>query len=406
AALAARLEPEGYAQLLSSVVRLLAKARRAEADFRPALRGVVAVIKAFPYGALEDASVARMVWRQLDARGACVSEAAQAAGVLDGGEGGKGDGPPFSREDSSLLPPATAAYRGVALRVLPELEQLLVVKEEVQPQVVLAIVEALVLFPAQALRSRLTRVLQPLANALKARAQHVRDSVRAVFVQVAARLGPAYLSAVLQVLVTACPARGYLAHVFSFSTHAVVAALRPQLLEANERQREARKQEESAPEGGKTAEQRGKQAGASAPHPLDPCLRSLLLVIERDLFGAVADAKEAAEFARLYAEAKQCKAYDLYEMLCECVDFGASFPSALAFSVDRLADVSSAKLRPKVLQLLQRAMKGALNNPSATAVDLCRFFYALADRGLAAEERARRRAAQASEAAVGLEEGM
>ena len=44
--------------------------------------------------------------------------------------------------------------------------------------------------------------------------------------------------------------------------------------------------------------------------------------LQADLFGDVAEAKEAAEFAGAYKEAKKCRAYETYQLLASIISFG------------------------------------------------------------------------------------
>ena len=66
----------------------------------------------------------------------------------------------------------------------------------------------------------------------------------------------------------------------------------------------------------------------------------------------------------------------------------------------RLAEASLPKTRGKLATLLVHAARGVLANPTATPDDLCMFFFATADSGLAAEEAARDKAKAAAGAAV------
>ena len=57
-----------------------------------------------------------------------------------------------------------------------------------------------------------------------------------------------------------------------------------------------------------------------------PCSRSCSLAplcLQFDLFGDVAEAKEAAEFAGAYKEAKKCRAYETYQLLAATATFGS-----------------------------------------------------------------------------------
>ena len=59
----------------------------------------------------------------------------------------------------------------------------------------------------------------------------------------------------------------------------------------------------------------------AAPGALDASLEQLLPLMEGDLFGETADAKEAANFAANYKEAKSCRAYDTYRLLASMITF-------------------------------------------------------------------------------------
>ena len=59
----------------------------------------------------------------------------------------------------------------------------------------------------------------------------------------------------------------------------------------------------------------------AAPGALDDSVEVLLLLMDRDLFGDTADAKEAANFAANYKEAKSCRAYDTYRLLASMITF-------------------------------------------------------------------------------------
>jgi U3 small nucleolar RNA-associated protein 20 len=48
-------------------------------------------------------------------------------------------------------------------------------------------------------------------------------------------------------------------------------------------------------------------------------LHKLLPLLEADLFGDVADAKEVAAVAAAYREAKRCRSYDTYRLLASMV---------------------------------------------------------------------------------------
>lgn len=52
------------------------------------------------------------------------------------------------------------------------------------------------------------------------------------------------------------------------------------------------------------------------------CARCPWLSQQADLFGEVAEAKEAVEFAGSYKEARKCRAYETYQLLAGLITFG------------------------------------------------------------------------------------
>ncbi|KAL4434124.1 hypothetical protein ABPG75_000565 [Micractinium tetrahymenae] len=262
--------------------------------------------------------------------------------------------------------PAGEVYRMLAKRVMPELQRIMVNKDTVRAPVALAVVKVLQLLPPVAMRFQLPRTLQKVANLLKARMQSSRDSARAVLVSMVKQLGADYLPFVCEVLQSACPAKGYTAHVLGYTVHAVVEAV----------------------------------VAVGEPGCLDDSLLLILPLMEADLFGDVAEAKEAAEFASAYKEARKCRGYETYQLLARVITFGERIPELLTTVQSRLGEASHPKTRNKLALLLQHAARGALANPTATAEDVCMFFFATADAGLAAEEAAREKAKAAAGAAV------
>ncbi|KAK9818396.1 hypothetical protein WJX72_012002 [[Myrmecia] bisecta] len=252
-------------------------------------------------------------------------------------------------------------------RVLPALqEQLIRDGEVVRAPVALAMVKLLKLLPRKAERLALPKVLQGVANLLRQRLQRIRDDARSILVAMVAELGSEYLSFALQVLSAALPARGYTAHVLGYTVHAVLDSLA-----------------------------KGAEAGA-----LDDCLQQVLPLMEADLFGDVADAKEAAEFAGAYKEAKKCRAYDTYQLLARMVTFRTHIGLLLSSVRVHLGEASNPKIRAKLAQMLQSAVRGIQANPSAGPEDVLVFVHSALEGGLAAEEDAQAAARQKAEAAL------
>ncbi|PRW58885.1 small subunit processome component 20-like protein [Chlorella sorokiniana] len=393
-----------YQQLLGQHLRLM-KRHADDSASKAVIRAVCSILDAFHFPlpdeldeaqlAAEAAEAAALAAREAAAEQLAAAEAADAAEKAAkkkeaGAAGAEGEEAEEAAEDEEMpdatvvgceatvldadeaaapaqqAVPAGEVYRMLAKRVVPELQRIMVDKETVRAPVALAVVKVLQLLPAAAMRFQLPRTLQKVANLLRVRLQSTRDAARAVLVSMVKQLGPDYLPFVCEVLQSACPPKGFTAHVLGYTVNAVIEAV----------------------------------AQVGQPGCLDDSLLMILPLMEADLFGEVAEAKEAVEFAGAYKEAKKCRAYETYQLLAGLITFGERAAELLTTVQSRLGEASQPKTRTKLAQLLQHAARGVLGNPTATAEDICMFFFATADSGLAAEEAARDKAKAAAGAAV------
>lgn len=246
---------------------------------------------------------------------------------------------------------AEAVQRALLRRVLPVLHRQLVQKGEApvaRAPVALALVKLLRLLPADVERTELPRALQGVCNLLTDRQQRVRDDARAVLVSVAKELGPAYMPYIVNVLRATLPDRGFTAHVIGYTLHAVLEAVVGHLIrrrakggssgaavvtaataggdvEMGDDGKDQGATAEGDTAGGAGEEegeeewravtpgdagQTGGQAGSSASNPepeglLDEAMALALPLLEAEVFGEVAEAKEVAQFANNYKEAKK-----------------------------------------------------------------------------------------------------
>ncbi|KAI8107974.1 hypothetical protein M9434_006006 [Picochlorum sp. BPE23] len=244
--------------------------------------------------------------------------------------------------------------------VIPSLKGRMVERETVRTPVAMALVKVLKLLPDEYMRSELPRVLQIVCNLLRMRLQRIRDDARKVLAGMAAELGPAYLTFVIQVLKTSLPLRGFTAHVLGYTFHDVLHAVAP--------------------------------AAQEAPGCLDACVPAMVPIIEGDLFTDIADAKEASAFSSSYKESKRCKAYESYRILASLIRVEDTLPRLLEIVWERLPMASTPKLRSKISLLLQHASKGVVENPSATNDNVSEMVYGLLA-PVVEEEEARRRLA-------------
>lgn len=151
-------------------------------------------------------------------------------------------------------------------------------RECVRGPVAASMVKLLKRLPEDTMRDQLPKVLQVVCNLLRARLQRIRDDARQVLIGLATELGDAYLMYVLHVLKSSLPMRGFTAHVLGYTTYFVLEGL---------------------------------DAAGSLRIADDGLVTVVLSIVEGDLFGDVADAKEASEFASSYKESKRCKGFDI-----------------------------------------------------------------------------------------------
>jgi len=277
-------------------------------------------------------------------------------------------------------------------RVIPELRDQIVSNDDdnavARAPVALGIVKVLKLLPDEVMRLELPRTLQKVGNLLKKRLQSTRDSARAVLVSVTTQLGPDYYPFLVEILVSACPAKGFTAHVLGYTLHATLAGLVKNMTKNRISNNSNGGGGDDGAIGADDINMRTEVVQWS-PGALDDSLGLLLPLMEADVFGDVADAKEVSAFAANYKETKKCKAYETYELLASCINFEKSASMLLEPVRRHMADASSPKVKSKLSQLLQAAVKGLLVNPTVTPTDLCMFFYATTNAGLTAEEATR-----------------
>ncbi|KAL6760906.1 armadillo-type protein [Haematococcus lacustris] len=367
-------------------------------------------------------------------------------GVEDGKEeelvlashGGELGAPPIRDAGVEAVAVALAAQRALLRRVLPSLQSQLVVKHGetsvVRPPVALAIVKLLKLVPTEHEQRELPRTLGQICSLLSDRQQRVRDDARLVLVAVAKELGPHYLPYICNVLKASLRDVGFTAHVIGYTLHAVLEALvGPHLAAANKAGKQPSTPATAAlnPNSGSASNVRDKaealeqaagtgDAPAAAPAgelgpdeedgegegTLDDALELCLPILENELFGEVAAAKEVAQFANNYKEAKKVRAYESYMLLAVSITFSTHMEPLLLLVRHHLPSASSPSVRNKLSQLLQHAARGLHANPTARAQPLAVWVHATLSGGLAREEAARAQAKAAVEAAMGPVAGL
>eukprot|EP00890_Picochlorum_soloecismus_P003078 jgi/Picsp_1/3771/NSC_06606-R1_u3 snornp protein utp20 len=228
-------------------------------------------------------------------------------------------------------------------KAIPNLKEKLVDGETVRTPVAMALVKVLKVLPQDYARQELPKILQTVCNLLKLRLQRLRDDARDILADMTKELGPMYLPFVIQVLRSSLPPRGFTAHVLGYTFHQVLQSVAP--------------------------------AARDNPGCLDCCIDQTLVIIEDDLFGETAEAKEASEFASSYKESKRCKANGSFEILASIISIEHSLPRLLEFVRSRLYSASSPRIRTKIQILLHHASKGILSNPTASPKSVIEMVY-------------------------------
>lgn len=269
-------------------------------------------------------------------------------------------------EGENMVIQDAAISRRLLGTVLPVLRSQLVHEDVVRAPVGLAIVKLLKLLPRDAEAEELPKALSRVTQVLRSRSQHIRDDARRVFGQICGVLGPYYMPFVAQTLAQSLPAKGYTAHVLG---HAVHTALDCSL--------------------------KGAEGGFPGPSGcLDEAVEVLLPLIDAELFGDVADAKEVAKIKAQFREAKSSKGTEALYLLAAAVTFHEHIGSLLDLVRLRLPQATkSASIHNKLAILLQHISRGVLENPSLTATGLAEFTYATLQHGCAADAEARAAAA-------------
>jgi U3 small nucleolar RNA-associated protein 20 len=192
--------------------------------------------------------------------------------------------------------------------------------------------------PEDMMRDELPKILQVVCNLLRARLQRIRDDARGVLIGLSTELGGRYLMYVLHVLKSSLPMRGFTAHVLGYTTYFVLEAL-------------------DAAGGLRIAD--------------DSLVMVILSIVEGDLFGDVAEAKEVGAFASSYKESKRCKSYDIIRILGKCIGREEDLIRVLSWITDRSNHADTPKTKNKISALLAALRKGlSLGTGSIVVSDL------------------------------------
>lgn len=200
-------------------------------------------------------------------------------------------------------------------------------------------IKLLMLLPEREMTIRLSPVLLDVCGVLKSKAQESRDIARKTLNEITLLLGPAYFGHILKELRNTL-LRGYQLHVLSFTAHSMLVTTTDEFKQGD----------------------------------LDYCLGDLSSVVMDDIFGAVAQEKEAEEYTNKMKEVKSSKSFDSMELLAK-----NSTVKHLANLIRPLQSLLQEKLNSsmvrKIDELLRRVGIGLLRNPGVESRDILVFCY-------------------------------
>ena len=231
----------------------------------------------------------------------------------------------------------------VKSRLLPGLIDFIHFKDEAQMSarlpVATVVVKLLSVLPASEAQSIAAPAILDVANVLRSRTQESRDAARKCLSEIAVILGPPSVQFMLRELRNALK-RGYQLHVLSYTLHALLVALAPNM-----------------------------KAG-----DLDYCLADLAAVVMDDIFGAVGQEKENQDYISSMKEVKSNKSFDTMEMLAR-----TSSVDRLHLLIDPIAILLAGHINTKqtrhVDELLRRIGIGLAGNTGAGTRDFLTFAY-------------------------------
>ncbi|CAG8449551.1 3302_t:CDS:10 [Cetraspora pellucida] len=216
-------------------------------------------------------------------------------------------------------------------QILPELKSYLSKCNDdnitVRIPVALAITKLLKALPEASLRLHLPGLLTTLCQILRSRSQDTRDVTRDTIVKISNLIGPMYFSFIVKELQGALT-RGYQMHVLGFTLHSLLLNLAPNLTIGD----------------------------------IDYCLQLIVDIIINDMFGYVAEEKDAEEITGKLKEMKANKGFGTFEILAKIIHI-KNIGILLMPLKDVMRETQSSKILRKVEETLQRVAIGLNNNP-------------------------------------------
>nr|XP_006819783.1 PREDICTED: small subunit processome component 20 homolog [Saccoglossus kowalevskii] len=250
-------------------------------------------------------------------------------------------------------------YNTIINKILPKLEKCLTQKvdsddehrsvrshvatdtEIVRIPLAIAIIRLLLALPVQVRYQHIQRVVLKLCHSLKSRSSDIRESSRTTLIKVMSYLGTEYIKNVIGELQHTLT-RGYQKHVLTFTINAVLQGISDGL----------------------------------KPGDLDTCVDMLIQICNDELFGQIAEEKEAAAITRNLMEARSSKSYDIYHILSKYIS--ATHLTKLISAIKTVLDnTHSHKTVKKVEDVLRKFTLGLLENKSLDAKDILLFIHGI-----------------------------
>ncbi|CAG8442214.1 6253_t:CDS:10 [Scutellospora calospora] len=238
----------------------------------------------------------------------------------------------------------------IICQVLPELKLYLAKCDDnniaVRVPIAFAITKLLKALPEATLRLNLPGLLTTLCQILRSRSQDTRDATRDTLVKISNFLGPIYFSFIVKELQGALT-RGYQLHILGYTLHSLLLNL-VSILKVGD---------------------------------VDYCLQLIVDIIINDIFGHVAEEKDAEEMTGKSKEMKAKKGFGSFEILAKIIQF-KNIGILLAPLKDIMRETQSLKILRKVEELLQKVAIGLNNNPEFEIKEIIKLCKGLVSQNL------------------------
>lgn len=235
--------------------------------------------------------------------------------------------------------------------VFPKIQKLMNSQsEKVDIYVHLAALKVLKLLPEDIMDSQLLSVIQHIVNFLKNRLESVRDEARSALAASLKELGSEYLQVIVRVLRGSLK-RGYELHVLGYTLNFILSKFL------------------TDPAFGK----------------IDYLLEDLISVVEKDIFGEVAEEKEVEKLASKMKETRKQKSFDTLKLIAQSATFKSQALKLLRPVTDHMKKHLTPKVKAKLENMLTSIATGFECNPSVNETDLLIFIYGLVEDGIKGE---------------------